>query len=295
MRKKLANAFRQTVSGNPDGKPDWVDEIANGSDVGLFRPDSAVWEVHGSVSTLIGGVRALLLQAAHPAALAGVKSHSRYETDLLGRLQGTSKWLAITTFGPKSMIEKEAARVNAMHERVRGFYRDKGGSEKPYIAKDDRFLLWVHCAFTESFLEAHLLCKYPIKHGANSYVKEWSESAKPLGLNNSPQSHQELKGEIDRFLKEELFFSKDTEEVIKFILNPPFGFFAKIFFTPLAKSAVRSLSSAERELLHLKNPGSIWELIARSNLWLLKKALGSRPPSQEAAIKRIERLNKATL
>ena len=139
MIKRLANAFRQTVSGNPDGKPDWVDEIADGDDAGLFGPDSAVWEVHGSVSTLIGGIRALLLQAAHPAALAGVKSHSRYETDLLGRLQGTSKWLAITTFGPKSMIEREAARVNAMHERVKGFYRDKGGFEKPYIAKDDRF------------------------------------------------------------------------------------------------------------------------------------------------------------
>ena len=290
MRKRLANAFRQTVSGNPDGKPDWVDEIADGDDAGLFGPDSAVWEVHGSVSTLIGGIRALLLQAAHPAALAGVKSHSRYETDLLGRLQGTSKWLAITTFGPKSMIEREAARVNAMHERVRGFYRDKGGFEKPYIAKDDRFLLWVHCAFTESFLEAHLLCKYPINTSLDSYVKEWSESAKPLGLNLAPQSHQELRNEINRFLLEELAYSRDTEEVIKFILNPPFGFFAKLFFTPLAKSAVRSLSSAERELLHLKNPGRIWETIARINLWLLKRALGSRPPSQEAALKRIARL-----
>ena len=290
MIKRLANAFRQTVSGNPDGKPDWVDEIADGDDPGLFGPDSAVWEVHGSVSTLIGGIRALLLQAAHPAALAGVKSHSRYETDLLGRLQGTSKWLAITTFGPKSMIEREAARVNAMHERVKGFYRDKGGFEKPYIAKDDRFLLWVHCAFTESFLEAHLLCKYPINTSPDSYVKEWSESAKPLGLNLAPQSHQELRNEINRFLLEELAYSRDTEEVIKFILNPPFGFFAKLFFTPLAKSAVRSLSSAERELLHLKNPGRIWEIIARSNLWLLKKALGSRPPSQEAALKRIARL-----
>ena len=47
MIKRLANAFRQTVSGNPDGKPDWVDEIADGDDAGLFGPDSAVWEVHG--------------------------------------------------------------------------------------------------------------------------------------------------------------------------------------------------------------------------------------------------------
>jgi uncharacterized protein (DUF2236 family) len=291
MRKRLANAFRQTVSGNPDGKPDWVDEVEHGTDKGLFGPDSAVWEVHGSVATLIGGIRALLLQAAHPAALAGVKSHSRYESDLLGRLQGTSKWLAITTFGPTSMIEKEAARVNAMHDRVKGFYKTKLGVEEPYIAKDDRFLLWVHCAFTESFLEAHLLCKYPLQHGPDAYVREWSASAKPLGLNNAPQSYQELKNEMNRFLREELDFNSDTKEVVKFILNPPFGFFAKLFFTPLAKSAVRSLSNDERELLHLQNPLKIWEYIARISLWALKQALGSRPPAQEAALKRIKRLS----
>jgi uncharacterized protein (DUF2236 family) len=188
------------------------------------------------------------------------------------------------------MIEKEAARVNAMHERVKGFYKDKSGSEQPYIAKDDRFLLWVHCAFTESFLEAHLLCKNPLKHGADTYVREWSASAKPLGLNSAPQSYKELKEEINRFLKEELAFTEDTKEVVRFILNPPFGFFAKIFFTPLAKTAVRSLSDDERLLLQLKNPLIIWEFIARSNLWLLQKALGPRPPAKDAAIKRYERL-----
>jgi uncharacterized protein (DUF2236 family) len=290
MRKKLADAFRQTVSGDPKGKPDWVDEVERGTDKGLFGPDSAVWEVHGSVATLIGGIRALLLQAAHPAALAGVKSHSRYESDLLGRLQGTSKWLAITTFGPTSMIEKEAARVNAMHDRVKGFYKTKSRIEEPYIAKDDRFLLWVHCAFTESFLEAHLLCKYPLKHGVDAYVREWSASAKPLGLNKAPQSYQELKDEMNRFLREELDFNSDTKEVVKFILSPPFGFFAKLFFTPLAKSAVRSLSKEERELLKLENPSKICEYLARTNLWVLKKALGSKPPAQEAALKRLRRL-----
>ena len=292
MIKKLADSFRQTVSGNPQGRPAWVDEIANGDDLGLFGPDSAVWEVHGSVATLIGGIRALLLQAAHPAALAGVKSHSRYETDLLGRLQGTSKWLAITTFGPTSLINKEAARVNAMHDRVKGFYKDKSGLEKPYIAKDDRFLLWVHCAFTESFLEAHLLCNYPLKHGADAYVKEWSQSAIPLGLNQAPQSHKELQDEIDRFLREELDYTPDTAEVINFILHPPFGFFARIFYAALSKSAVRSLRQSERDLLHLKNPWKIWEYFARFNLWALKKALGSNPPAQDAAITRIKRLSE---
>ena len=69
MIDKLASSFREIVSGNPEGRPAWVKSIEEGSDVGLFAEDSAVWEVHGSVSTLIGGIRALLLQAAHPAEI----------------------------------------------------------------------------------------------------------------------------------------------------------------------------------------------------------------------------------
>ena len=223
LTKPLANRFREVVSGSKDGTPTWAFQMLEGEDEGYFGPESAVWEVHGTVATLIGGIRALLLQAAHPAALAGVKSHSRYESDLLGRLQGTSKWLAITSFGPMSMIEKEAARVNAMHERVKGFYKDKSGSEQPYIAEDDRFLLWVHCAFTESFLEAHLLCKNPLKHGADTYVREWSASAKPLGLNSAPQSYKELKEEINRFLKEELACQHKMPVDSSMVRNKPYA------------------------------------------------------------------------
>ncbi len=287
--QRIADAFRETVSGDPAGAPAWVKEIEDSNGESLYGPDSAVWEVHGSVSTLIGGIRALLLQAAHPAALAGVKSHSRYQTDLLGRLQGTSRWLTITTFGTKELIEKESRRVNAMHSRVSGEYPKPDGSTDSYQAKDPRFLLWVHCAFTESFLESHLICHYPIKNGADAYVREWSESAKPLGLLKAPQSHAELTAEIDRFLKEELLYNEATEEVIGFILNPPFGFFAKLFYKPLAKTAIRSLSQNERKLLKLSNPSKLWEFAARSNLRLLQIALGSHPPAQEAALRRLKR------
>ena len=286
MIKILADAFRRTVSGNPEGRPAWVAEIEKAEGPGLFGPDSAVWEVHGSVATLIGGIRALLLQAAHPAALSGVKEHSRYETDLLGRLQGTSRWLTITTFGTPELIAKESARVNAMHSRVSGEYLKKSGETEGYKASDPRFLLWVHCAFTESFLEAHLICKYPLIHGADTYVREWSASAKPLGLDNAPQSRAELRNEINRFIREELSCTEMTKEVIDFILHPPFGYFARLFYKPLAMTAVRSLSKSERELLELKNPKKSWEYLARFNLLALQKALGSHSPAQEAAMKR---------
>ena len=160
--KRAADAFRKTVSGDPTGAPAWAQQMAIGNDVGLFGPESAVWEVHGSISTLVGGIRALLMQAAHPAALTGVAEHSQYDTDPLGRLERTTRWLTITTFGSTEAIEQEARRVNELHSHVKGEYPAKDGKPQPYSARDARHLLWVHCAFTDSFLKAHLALGYSI-------------------------------------------------------------------------------------------------------------------------------------
>ena len=48
----------------------------------------------------IGGIRALLLQSLHPLAMAAVAGHSGFRGDPWGRLQRTSYFLAVTTFGP---------------------------------------------------------------------------------------------------------------------------------------------------------------------------------------------------
>ena len=98
-RNRVAQGFRRIISGDPEGTPEWVRQLADGVDPGYFGPGSAAWTVHGSLPTLVGGVRALLMQALHPGALAGVVQHSRYEEDPLGRLAGTTQWLTVVTFG----------------------------------------------------------------------------------------------------------------------------------------------------------------------------------------------------
>lgn len=67
-------------------------------DPGLFGPDSVSWQVHGDFSSmLIGGISALMLQALHPLALAGVWDHSNFRQDMLGRLRRTSQFISGTT------------------------------------------------------------------------------------------------------------------------------------------------------------------------------------------------------
>ena len=87
--------LKQTFTGTRDAVPEWVPRLAEGNDPGYHRPGSAVWAVHGDMPTIVAGIRALLMQALHPGALAGVHDHSRFREDPLGRLAGTIRWIFI--------------------------------------------------------------------------------------------------------------------------------------------------------------------------------------------------------
>jgi uncharacterized protein (DUF2236 family) len=287
LTKPLADKFREIVSGSKDGRPDWVNTIDIGSGPGLFGPGSAVWQVHGCIATLVGGVRALLLQAAHPAPLSGVAEHSRYESDPLGRLAGTTRWLTVTTFAATEVIDREAARVNAMHDHVKGEFRNKQGHVQSYKAKDPRFLLWVHCAFTDSFLKAHLALGYPIDQGADTYVAQWSKSAIPLGLTNAPMSVAELEAALDDFRKNDLANVARTAEVVRFILNPPFNGAGAFFYKIISNAAIATLDKHELTLLGLEKRSKIWLKISRVSLDLFLAILGPEAPAVAVARERI--------
>ncbi|MBC7639307.1 MAG: DUF2236 domain-containing protein, partial [Rhodoferax sp.] len=171
--------FRARVSGDPSGTPDWVHDIADrGQGQGWFEPDGVVWAVHGDLSTIVGGVAALLGQATHPLALAGVEGHSAYRDDPWKRLAGTARWLVVTTFGSAELAEREAARVRGMHRTVTGAAQDG----RRYAASDPALLRWVHLAFTDAFLHAQLVVGADLTsrfgpRWPDAYVADWARSA----------------------------------------------------------------------------------------------------------------------
>ena len=75
--------------------------LAFPGDPGLFGPGSVSWTVIGDASTFAGGIRALLVQAAHPEVVAGVADHSRYREDPLGRLVIERNDLRLVVFDEK--------------------------------------------------------------------------------------------------------------------------------------------------------------------------------------------------
>ena len=289
LRRQVADGFRRIVSGDPTGAPDWVKQIAQGSDAGYFGPGSAPWAVHGALPTLVGGVRALLMQALHPGALAGVMQHSRYETDALGRLAGTTKWLTVVTFGDTAAADRECARVQGVHRKVVGTYIGSNG-ETPYAAADPDLLRWVHIAFTDSFLATHQVWGGPIPGGPDAYVREWAKSGELVGVVDPPRSVAELRDQLAAY-DQVLAGGPAAASTVNFIRNAPLGAGAKVPYAGLFAGAVSTMPAGHRALLGLPTvPLALTKPLVGALLGSLSLALGATSPSQRAALDRVDTL-----
>lgn len=285
VQEFFSRRFRKLLSGAPDGTPPWLEIIASGDSGGLYLPHDAPWVIHRDFGTLVGGIRALLVQALHPATLAGVKNHSRYEKEPLGRLAGTIRWLTTTTFGSFDAVQAEANRVNRMHSRV------VGENPVPYRASDPTLLMWVHIAFMDSFLKAHeLYCKAPIPEGADGYVRLWGKSVEPLGLSDAPTDLASLDSQMRHFLPK-LKYTDDTAAVVRFIRKPPLPLLVRPVYALLFQAAVVSLRSEHRELLGLKSwPAWFVVPVTRFTLIAIRTLIGPESPIEEGALERLRRV-----
>jgi uncharacterized protein (DUF2236 family) len=263
--------------------------MADGDDVGYFGPDSAAWAVHGSLPTIVGGIRALLMQALHPGALAGVMQHSRYEADALGRLAGTTQWLTVVTFGDTTAADRECARVRGMHRKVSGTY-DADGAERVYSAMDPDLLRWVHVAFTDSFLATHRVWGGSIPGGEDAYVREWAKAGELVGVVNPPRSVAELEQQLRDFLPD-LRGGEAADKTVDFIRHVPMPVPARPAYALLFAGAVATMPAEHRALLKLPNvPLTVAKPAVGAMLGTLGLVLGPHSPSQQAAFTRINRL-----
>ena len=292
IRDKIALYIRALLSGAENGVPEWTPLVEAGEDAGLFKPTDAAWVVHADVATMIGGIRALLLQALHPGSLAGVMQHSRYEEDALGRLSGTIRWLTICTFGSKEALEVESARVRQMHERVKGKFSSNDGSERSYKASDSDLLMWVHVAFTDSFLAAHQ--EYGVKEiNPDEYVKQWANAVTPLGVLNPPQNLHELQAVLKSY-EPQLRVDENSKRVIQFIQNPPtFTGMTKLVYSIMFSAAFHLLSEEQQKAIGVDAmPAAVSNISATVMMQTIRTILGPNSPLETAALNRHLRVKK---
>ncbi|MFF1635884.1 oxygenase MpaB family protein [Leifsonia sp. NPDC058248] len=285
----------ETLAGQSDEVPAWVLALGDGLDAGCFGPQSACWVVHGGMPTLVAGVRALLLQALHPGALAGVREFSRYKEDPLGRLAGTIRWIHTVTYGGTEQAIAGSTMVRAMHERVTGTYRDGHGMLRPYAANDPDLASWVHLAFTDSFLAAHERWGGPIPGGGDAYVAEWATAGELMGVANPPRSVAGLRDQLAAFTRAgELRGGAEVDEIVRFVRRPPLRRMLRPTYRVLFRAAVSTLEPEHRALLGY--PITPWERalpLHRATALVLDGAgtlLGPATQAELAARRRLSRL-----
>ncbi|HEX5190156.1 MAG TPA: oxygenase MpaB family protein, partial [Streptosporangiaceae bacterium] len=189
------------------------------ADDGFFGPRSVTWRSAGDLSAPVAGLRALMLQALHPLAMAGVDQHSDWRADPVGRLAATSGYLATVSFGEKGVAERVAERVRKIHTTVSGTDTVTG---KPYAASDPALLLWVHAALVDSNLTARSLFGAALPTAdADRYVAEMVVSAELVGVPRDvvPATLAQLAGYIDS-VRPELRCTPAATESMAFLLDP---------------------------------------------------------------------------
>ncbi len=214
-----------------------------------FADGRPIRRVHGDSSMFIGGIRALLLQSLHPLAMAAVAGHSGYRGDPWGRLQRTSYFLAVTTFGRAGDAQEAIARVRAIHRRVTGIAPDG----RPYAASDPHLLTWVHIAEADSFLRAHArFGAQPLDQaGRDGYVADLARTGAALGVPDPPRTEAELAAAIARY-RPELAGTAQAREAARFLLlSPPLPLVARAPYGVLAAAAVSLLPGWARRPLYL--------------------------------------------
>jgi uncharacterized protein (DUF2236 family) len=193
---------------------------ADPADDGFFGPASVTWRVSADLSSIVAGLRALLVQALHPLAMAGVDQHSDWRRDPVGRLAATSAYLATVSFGDRAAAERAAARVRRIHEHVHGSDPVTG---RPYAASDPALLLWVHAALVESTIAACQLFGTPLAPAdGDRYVAEMAVAAELVGVPRSlvPSSVAELESYLSS-VKPELRCTPAATEAAAYLLDPP--------------------------------------------------------------------------
>jgi uncharacterized protein (DUF2236 family) len=178
------------------------------------------WRVHADPLLALGGLRALLLQAVHPLAMAGVAAHSTFRADPWGRLFRTAQYIGTVTYGTTADATRAAARVRGMHRTVTGIDPE---TRRAYRANDPELLTWVHVPEVDSFLTTARRGGLRLSAAeAYRYVAEQARGNALLGVptDRAPQTVAEI-ADYYRRLRPQLRAGEQARAAARFVMHPP--------------------------------------------------------------------------
>ncbi|MEP6598809.1 MAG: oxygenase MpaB family protein [Actinomycetota bacterium] len=240
------------------------------SDLGYFGPGSVTWRVHAEPLAMVGGLRALLLQALHPEAMRLLHERSSYQDDPWARLIRTAEFVATLTFGTTADVDAAAAHVRAVHARL--------GIDDP-----DQ-LAWVHACEVDSFLLTAQRSGVALGPGdADRYVREQIRSATLVGVPDElvPRRVSELENYFGR-IRPSLALTREAFDAARHIVVPPMPvprpwyLPARVGWSAISSLAIGLLPGWARRMYRLPPlPGSA--LTTTASLHALRRASSVLP------------------
>jgi uncharacterized protein (DUF2236 family) len=153
---------------------------------GYFPDDSVIRRIGNRSVLMLGGPRALLLQAAHPLVAAGIVGHSRFDAEPWARLARTMTALYTIVFGTRAEADRMGQIVQLVHTSVRGELREDVGlfsAGTPYAADDPELMLWVHGTLVDTGIAMHEAYLGPLSRDDRAaFYREMSVVARVFGV-----------------------------------------------------------------------------------------------------------------
>lgn len=221
-------------------------------DAGLFGPESETWRVVGESAVLLGGMRALLMQAVHPLVAAAGRQTRMYERDPWGRLERTLRLTLTIVFGSRTEVCAAARQVNAAHRCVSGVDAVTG---LPYRAQDPDLLLWVHATLVSSFLFFERLAVGRLDdRGRQRFHEEMMLLAALLGLprRRVPPTVAALDSYLAHFCQAGTLQATDQSRAMIALMRTP-NEAARLKSRLVSSTAVHSLPPAIRDLYGVRH------------------------------------------
>lgn len=149
---------------------------------GLFGPDSAMWMLLREVAIPMGGLRAVLMQIAHPSIAAAGSLSSNFQADFLGRARRTFSSMYQMIFGDLQTALRSSQRVRTLHGRIHG--KTAGataphGVSRLYRANDPALLFWVLATLIDSSVTIYERVIRPLSAGER---ERYYDDMKKLGM-----------------------------------------------------------------------------------------------------------------
>ena len=152
----------------------------------LFSSASCFWQINRELLLGLAGMRALLMEVAHPLIAAGVANHSDFRKRPFKRLYRTMRLMSCITFGSRKAAGRAVQGIRQCHSSVKGKLRQPAGCHplgRAYNANDPQLKLWVLATLIDSSLCLYELFVRPLSVAEKeSYYQDSRRMGLLLGI-----------------------------------------------------------------------------------------------------------------